>query len=67
MGWWWPAAGLGELSTAVRARDLLKEATIIFINSTIRCTSWVAPHSMVRSFIELDKAVVYVITVISFL
>ena len=37
MGWWWPAAGLGELSTAVRARDLLKEATIIFISSTIVC------------------------------
>ena len=29
MGWWWPAAGLGALSVAVHARDLLKEVTII--------------------------------------
>ena len=27
----WPAAGLGALSAAVWARDLLKEITIIFI------------------------------------
>ena len=35
MGWWWPAAGLGALSAAVRAWDLLKEVSIIFITSTI--------------------------------
>ena len=35
VGWWWPAAGLGALSVAVHAWDLLKEVTIIFINSTI--------------------------------
>ena len=35
MGWWWPAAGLGALSVAVHAWDLLKEVTIIFITSTI--------------------------------
>ena len=35
MGWWWPAAGLGALSVAVRAWDLLKEVTIIFITSNI--------------------------------
>ena len=35
VGWWWPAAGLGALSVAVHAWDLLKEATIIFIMSTI--------------------------------
>ena len=35
MGWWWPAAGLGALSVAVRAWDLLKEVTLIFITSTI--------------------------------
>ena len=29
MGWWWPAAGLGALSVAVHAWDLLKEVTII--------------------------------------
>ena len=35
MGCSWPAAGLGELSMAVHAWDLLKEVTIIFIISTI--------------------------------
>ena len=35
MGQWWPAAGLGALSAAVCAWDLLKEVTIIFITSTI--------------------------------
>ena len=35
MGRWWPAAGLGALSAAVPAQDLLKEVTIIFITSTI--------------------------------
>ena len=35
MGWWWPAAGSGALSSAVRAGDLLKEVAIIFITSTI--------------------------------
>ena len=31
----WPAAGLGALSAAVPAQDLLKEISIIFIISTI--------------------------------
>ena len=35
MGWQWPAAGLGALSVAVHAWDLLKEVAIIFISSTI--------------------------------
>ena len=35
MGWWWPAAGLGAVSVAVHAWDLLKEVAIIFITSTI--------------------------------
>ena len=35
LGQQWPAAGLGALSVAVRAWDLLKEVTIIFITSTI--------------------------------
>ena len=30
----WPAAGLGALSVAVHAWDLVKEVTIIFITST---------------------------------
>ena len=32
---WWPAAGLGALSVAVPAWDLLREVAIIFITSTI--------------------------------
>ena len=35
IGWLWPAAGLGALSVAVCAWDLLNEVTIIFITSTI--------------------------------
>ena len=35
MGWWWPAAGLGALSAAAGAWELLKEGTIIFITSAI--------------------------------
>ena len=35
--------------------------------STLTCPSWVALHSMAHSFIELDKAVIHVIILISFL
>ena len=35
--------------------------------STMTCLSWVALHSMAHSFIELDKAVVHVISLVSFL
>ena len=35
MGRRWPAAGLGALSVAVYAWDLLKEVSITFITSTI--------------------------------
>ena len=35
--------------------------------STITCLSWVALHGMAHSFIELDKAVLHVISLISFL
>ena len=35
--------------------------------STMICPSWVALHGMAHSFIELDKAVVHVISLISFL
>ena len=35
VGWWWPAAGSRALCTAVHGGDLLKEAAIIFITSTI--------------------------------
>ena len=34
--------------------------------STMTCPSWVALHSMAHSFIELDKAVVHVIRLVSF-
>ena len=35
--------------------------------STMTCPSWVALHSMAHSFIELDKAVVHVIRLVSYL
>ena len=35
--------------------------------STITCQSWVALHVMAHSFIELDKAVIHVIILVSFL
>ena len=35
VGWQWPAAGLGALSVAVPAWDLLKEFAIIFITPRI--------------------------------
>ena len=35
--------------------------------STMTCPSWVALHGMTHSFIELDKAVVHVIRLVSFL
>ena len=35
--------------------------------STMTCPSWVALHNMAHSFIELDKAVVHVSSLISFL
>ena len=34
--------------------------------STMICPSWVALHGMAHSFIELDKAVVHVISLIQF-
>ena len=35
--------------------------------STVTCASWVALHGMAHSFIELDKTVVHVIRLVSFL
>ena len=35
--------------------------------STMTCPSWVALHGMAHNFIELDKAVVHVISLVSFL
>ena len=34
LGQWWLAAGLGALSVAVHAWDLVKEVAVIFITST---------------------------------
>ena len=36
-------------------------------SATMTCPSWVALHGMAHSFIELDKAVVHVIRLVSFL
>ena len=35
--------------------------------STMNCSSWLALHSMAPCFIELDKAVIHVISLVSFL
>ena len=35
--------------------------------STMTCLSWVALHGMARGFIELDKAEIHVISLVSFL
>ena len=35
--------------------------------STMTHASWVALHGMAHSFIELDKAVIYVVSLVSFL
>ena len=40
---------------------------ILSVLSTMTRPSWVALHGMAHSFIELDKAVVHVISLISFL
>ena len=39
---------------------------ILFVFSTMTCPSWVALHGMAHSFIELAKAGVHVISLISF-
>ena len=40
---------------------------ILWELSTMTCPSWVALHGMAHTFIELDKALVHVISLISFL
>ena len=40
--------------------------SILLELSTMTCPSWVALHGMAHSFIELDKAVVHVISLVSF-
>ena len=43
------------------------EDHILLEISTMTCLSWVALHGMAHSFIELDKNVVHVIRLVSFL
>ena len=57
MGQWWPAAGLGALSAAVRAWDLLKEVAIIFITSTtvspqVNSRKGTQPHPSTENWIK---------------
>ena len=40
---------------------------ILSEHSIMTCPSWVALHDMAHSFIELDKAMVHVIRLVSFL
>ena len=48
MGQWWPAVGLGALSVAVCAWDLLKEVAIIFITSTTISVQFSSVQSLSR-------------------
>ena len=57
MGWQGPAAGLGALSVAVHAWDLLKEAAIICITSAIvwpQVKNWegMQPHPFTDNWIK---------------
>ena len=59
VGWQWPDAGLGTLSVAVRAWDILKEVTIIFITSAIiwsqvnsRGARETQPHASTETWIK---------------
>ena len=47
--------------------SLLQWTTFFSELSTMTHLSWVALHGMAHSFIELDKAVVHVIRLVSFL
>ena len=40
VGWQWPAAGLGALSVAVHARDVLKEVASIFLDLGGLYSAW---------------------------
>ena len=53
-------------STEVVCHSIIQWTTFC-LNSTIISLSWVALHKMAHSFIELDKAVVHVIRLVSFL
>ena len=55
------------LTCACDLRELLRVGHDLSELSTMTRLSWVALHGMAHSFIELDKAVVHVIRLISFL
>ena len=46
---------------------LLHSVTPTLQQATMTCLSWVALHDMAHTFFELDKAVVHVIRLFSFL
>ena len=54
-------------NTEVVCHSLLQWATFLSELSTMSHLSWVALHGMAYSFIELDKAVGHVISLVSFL
>ena len=53
-------------NSAVVCHSLL-QWTVFCQNSTMTCLSWVALQGMAHSCIELDKAVIHVISLVSFL
>ena len=60
---WWGSQGK---NTEVVCHSLL-QWTMLCQNSTMSHLSWVALHGMAHSLIELDKTVVHVISLVSFL
>ena len=68
LGTYWPTIH------GVLKAQILKWFAILFSSgphlselSTMTCQSWVALHGMAHSFFELDKAVVHVVRLVSFL
>ena len=59
--------GFSSKNTEVVCHSLLQWTTFCSELSTMTHLFWVALQGMARSFIELDKAVVHVIRLVSFL
>ena len=54
-------------NTEVVCHSLLQWTTVVLSElSIMTCLSWAALHGMAHSFVELDKAVIHVISLISF-
>ena len=63
-----PMDGGGHWATVHGVRkSQTRLSCFTLLHSTMTYPSWVALHGMAHSFIELDKAVVHVISLISFL